>query len=64
MVILNKQKCQFFFSFIKPEKKRVEQVLSRGVRTMERGGCGETVQEGEYGHILCTHECKWKNETC
>jgi hypothetical protein len=30
----------------------------------EGEGYKESVKEGEYGGILCTQVCKWKNETC
>jgi hypothetical protein len=62
--ILNKQKY-IYFSFTESENRRVEQVLPVGVGTSGRWedvgkGCGRvnTVQ------ILCTHVCKWKNDTC
>jgi hypothetical protein len=64
VAILNKQKCHFFY-FTKWETRRAEQVLSVVVGTSGRG------KEVEKGHgrvnmvqMLCTHVCKWQNDTC
>jgi hypothetical protein len=62
-----KQTKLSFFSFAKSENKRVEQILPG------MGGVGTSVKEEEVGkghgrvnivQILCTHVCKWKNNTC
>jgi hypothetical protein len=54
-----------FFSFTKSDNRRVEQVLPKNVST---SGRGEEVEK-EYWRvnvvqILCTHVCKWENDTC
>jgi hypothetical protein len=56
---LKQTKMSFFF-FYKVENRRAEQVLSvGGGRKWEKGyGRVNMVQ------ILCTHVCKWKNDTC
>jgi hypothetical protein len=48
-----------------PENRRVVQVLTGGVGTNERQkeigkGCGRVNKV----IIICTHVCKWKNDTC
>jgi hypothetical protein len=54
-----------FSSFTKLENKKAEQVLSDGFGTS--GGGVEDVGKGcrrvNIMQILCTHICKWKNET-
>jgi hypothetical protein len=59
-----KQKRHFFF-FIKTENRRAEQVLPGGVGTSGRGEVAEKgCRKVNIVQILCTHVCKWKNETC
>jgi hypothetical protein len=53
-----------FFSFTKSENRRMEQVLPGGLGTSGRveevgKGCGRV----NIVQILCTHVCKWKNDT-
>jgi hypothetical protein len=54
-----------FFSFIKSENRKVEQVLPG-----EDGTNGKGEEEGkgcervDIVQILCTPVCKWKNESC
>jgi hypothetical protein len=57
----------FYFSFTKPQNRRVEQVLSRNMG-VGISGRGEDVEKGcrrvSIVQILCTHVCEWKNNTC
>jgi hypothetical protein len=60
-----KQTKMYFFSFIKSENRRVEQVFSGEVGTSQRRqeveeGCGKV----NMVQILRTLVCKWKNENC
>jgi hypothetical protein len=55
----------YLFSFTKSENRGAEWVLSEGslpaVGVEDMGkGCGRV----NMVQILCTHVCKWKNETC
>jgi hypothetical protein len=66
LLVLNlKQTKMSFFSFTKSENKRAEQILRGGVGT---SGRGEIMGKGHgrvnIVQILCTHVCKWKNDTC
>jgi hypothetical protein len=51
-----------FFSFTKLESRRAEQVLPGGIKKREEVEkvCGKV----HIVKILCTHVCKWKNDTC
>jgi hypothetical protein len=54
-----------FFIFTKLENRRVKQVLPGEVVTHERGeDIGKGCRRVNIVQILCTHECKWKNDTC
>jgi hypothetical protein len=53
----------FSFSFSKLENKRAKQVLSGGLVPVGREvwkGCRRV----DIVQILCTHVCKWKNDSC
>jgi hypothetical protein len=54
--ILNRQKCHFFFFYIIREQ---EGRTSRRREDVEKG-----CRRVNMVQILCTHVCKWKNETC
>jgi hypothetical protein len=51
-------------SYAKSENRMVEQILPWGVHA---SGRGEEMEKGcrrvDIVQILCTHVCKWKNET-
>jgi hypothetical protein len=64
VAILKKQKCLFFFSFTKSENRRAEQVLRGVCYQWERKKVGKGHGRVKIVQILCTHVCKWKNETC
>jgi hypothetical protein len=60
-----KQAKLSFFSFTKSENRRAEQVLPGEVGTSGRGEeAGKGCKKVNMMHILCTHVCKWKNDTC
>jgi hypothetical protein len=59
-VILNKQKCHIFFSFREGRTGPVWGIGTSGRREEVRKGCGRM----NMVQILCTHVCKWENETC
>jgi chitinase len=50
--------------FKKMENRKAKQVLSGGWHQWKGRGHKERGKEGKHGGILCTHVCKWKNETC
>jgi hypothetical protein len=53
-----------FFSFAKSQNERTEQVLSRGLVPVVGEDVGKGFRRVNIVQILCTHVCKWKNETC
>jgi hypothetical protein len=53
-----------FFSYTKLENRRVEQVLLGRVGTSGMEEVGKGYGRVHIVQILCTHVCKWKNETC
>jgi hypothetical protein len=64
LCFLNKQKCHFiFFYTIGEQEGRTGPV--EGVGTSGRGDeVGKGHGRVNMVQILCTHVCKWKNETC
>jgi hypothetical protein len=66
VVILKKPRCHYF-SFTKLDNRRVEQILPGdwGVGTSGTGDEeGKGCKRVNMVQILCTHVCKWKNDTC
>jgi hypothetical protein len=68
VAILNNQNLNFlFFSFAKLENRGEKQVLTVW-RGFDASGREVEVQNGNERMImvekLCTHECKWKKDTC
>jgi hypothetical protein len=63
IAILNQQKCHFFHlqNGITGDKTG----SAWGVDTSTRGeNAGRGCRRVNMVHILCTHICKWKNDTC
>jgi hypothetical protein len=62
---LKQTKMSFFLSQNERTGGRAEQVLSGGLVLVGRGRMGQKgVGKVNMVQILCTHVCKWKNETC
>jgi hypothetical protein len=55
---------KMLFFKIKMENRRAEQVLSGEFVPVGGGGVGKGCRRVNMVQILCTHVCKWKNETC
>jgi hypothetical protein len=61
IAILNKN---IIFSFIKSENRMAEPVLSVWYVPVGEGRMWGQGTGSEYGPIVCTYVCKWKNDTC
>jgi hypothetical protein len=61
IAILNKQNCLFS---PKTYNKKAKQVLFGGLVPVGEGRIRKRYRRVNMVEILCTHVCKWKNETC
>jgi hypothetical protein len=53
-----------YFFFYKIKEGRTGHARRGGLEQWEGGGSRERVWRMNMVQILCTHVCKWKNDTC